>query len=189
MAEAPTSAGAASTSVLAAAPGRGSGGDREDGSGPLCGTFSGGDDGAVYGGFFTLQHLCSINPNPSSQMLSAISSLFTNRRPGSTIFLPEVTGRMEVAPFVERFLAVMTGLFTEVSSRCNIFAPSTPTPPLRCCPQSLPFSRTAARGLQFFLGTLVLSSMASLPRIASTTAGSRARGSGISCLETASVRR
>ena len=69
------------------APGRGSRGDREDGSGPLSGTFSGGDDGAVYGGFFTLQHLCSINPNPSSPMLSAISSLFTNRRPGSTIFL------------------------------------------------------------------------------------------------------
>ena len=94
-----------------------------------------------------------------------------------------------VAPFLERFLAVMTGLFTEVSSRCSIFAPSTPTPPLRCCPQSLLFSRTAARVLQIFLGTLVLSSMASLPRIASTTAGSRARGSGISCLETASVRR
>ena len=59
----------------------------EDGSGPLSGTFSGGDDGGAYGGFFTLQHLCSINSNPSSQMLSAISSLFTNRRPGSTIFL------------------------------------------------------------------------------------------------------
>ena len=43
--------------------------------------------GAGYGGFFTLQHLCSINPNPSSPMLSAISSLFTNRHPGSTIFL------------------------------------------------------------------------------------------------------
>ena len=67
--------------------GGGSGGGGEDGSGPLSGTFSGGDDGGAYGGFFTLQHLCSINPNPSSQMLSTISSLFTNRRPGSTIFL------------------------------------------------------------------------------------------------------
>ena len=105
------------------APGRGSGGDREDESGPLSGTFSGGDDGAVYGGFFTLQHICSINLNPSSQMLSAISS----------------------------------------------------------------FSRTAARGLQLFLGTLVLSSMASLPRTASTTVVSRVRGSGISCWVTASV--
>ena len=69
------------------APGGGSGGDGEDGSGPLSGTFSGGDDGAAYGGFFALQLVCSITPNPSSQMLSAISSLFTNRRPGSTIFL------------------------------------------------------------------------------------------------------
>ena len=59
----------------------------EDGSGPLSGTFSGGDDGGAYGGFFTLSHLCSINPNPSSQMQSAISYLFTNCRPGSTIFL------------------------------------------------------------------------------------------------------
>ena len=67
--------------------GGGSGGCGEDGSGPLSGIFSGGDDGGAYGGFFTLQHLCSINANPSSQMLSAISSLFTNRRPGSTIFL------------------------------------------------------------------------------------------------------
>ena len=67
--------------------GGGSGGGGEDGSGPLSGTFSGGDDGDAYGGFFTLQHLCSINPNPSSQMLSAISSLSTRRRPGSTIFL------------------------------------------------------------------------------------------------------
>ena len=67
--------------------GGGSGGGGEDGSCPLSGTFSGGDDGGAYGGFFTLQHICSINPNPSSQMLSAISSLFTNRRPGSTIFL------------------------------------------------------------------------------------------------------
>ena len=105
------------------APGGRSGGDGEDGSGPLSGTFSGGDDEAVYGGFFALQLVCSITPNPSSQILSAISSLFTNRRPGSTIFL----------------------------------------------------------------GDTVLSSMAPLPRTASTTAGSRARGSGISCLETASV--
>ena len=67
--------------------GGGSGGGGEDGSGPLSGTFSGGDDGGAYGGFFTLSHLCSINPNPSSQMQSAISYLFTNRRPGSTIFL------------------------------------------------------------------------------------------------------
>ena len=69
------------------APRRGSGGDGEDGSGPLSGTFSGGDDRAVYGGFFVLQLVCSFTPNPSSQMLSAISSLFANRRPGSTIFL------------------------------------------------------------------------------------------------------
>ena len=69
------------------APGRGSGGDGEDGSGPLSETVSGGDDGAVYGGFFALQLVCSITPNLSSQMLSAISSLFENRRPGSTIFL------------------------------------------------------------------------------------------------------
>ena len=67
--------------------GRGSGGDGEDGSGPLSGTFSGADDGAVYGGFFALQLVCSFTPNPSSQMLSAISSLFANRRPVSTIFL------------------------------------------------------------------------------------------------------
>ena len=67
--------------------GGGSGGGGEDGSGLLSGTFSGGDDGVTYEGFFTLQHLCSINLNPSSQMLSAISSLFTNRRPGSTMFL------------------------------------------------------------------------------------------------------
>ena len=38
--------------------------------------------------------------------------------------VPEVTGRTEVAPFLELFLAVMTGLFTEVSSRCSLFAPS-----------------------------------------------------------------
>ena len=100
-----------------------------------------------------------------------------------------MVGRTEVVPFLELFLAVMAGVLTEVSSRCSIFAPSTPTPPLRCCPQSLLFSQTAARVLQFFLGTPVLSSMASLPRIASTTAGSRVRGSGISCLERASVRR
>ena len=68
-------------------PGRGSGGDGEDGSGPLSGNFSGGDDGAIYGGFFALQLVCSFTPNPSSQMLSAISPLFANRRPGSTIFL------------------------------------------------------------------------------------------------------
>ena len=69
------------------APGRGSGGDGEDGSGPLPGTFPGGDDGAVYGGCFALQLVCSFTPNPSSQMLSANSFLFVNRRPGSTIFL------------------------------------------------------------------------------------------------------
>ena len=69
--------------------GGGSGGGGEDGSGPLSRPFSGVDDGGAYGGFFTLQHLCSINPNPSSQMLSAISSLFTNRHPGSTIFLED----------------------------------------------------------------------------------------------------
>ena len=68
-------------------PGRGSGGDGEGGGGPLSGTVSGGDDGVVYGGFFALQLVCSFTPNPSSQMLSAISSLFANRRPGSTIFL------------------------------------------------------------------------------------------------------
>ena len=110
----------------------------------------------------------------------------TSGAPGG---VPEVTGRTEVAPFLERFLAVITGLFTEVSSRCILFAPSPPTPPLRCCPQSPLFSRTAARVLQSFLGTPVLSSMASLPRIASTTDGSRVRGSGFSCLVTASVRR
>ena len=65
----------------------GSGDDGEDRSDPLSGTFSGGDDGAVYGGFFALQLVCSFTPNPSSQMLSAVSSLFANRRPGSTIFL------------------------------------------------------------------------------------------------------
>ena len=69
------------------APGGGSGGDGGDGSGPFSGTFFGGDDGAVYGCFFALQLVCLITPNPSSQMLSAISSLFTNRRPGSAIFL------------------------------------------------------------------------------------------------------
>ena len=42
------------------ASGGDSGGDGEDGSGPLSGTFSGGDDGAVYGGFFALQLVCSI---------------------------------------------------------------------------------------------------------------------------------
>ena len=67
--------------------GGGSGGDGEDGSGPLSGTFFGGDGGAVYGGFFALQLVYSITPNRSSQMLSAISSLFTIHRPGSTIFL------------------------------------------------------------------------------------------------------
>ena len=63
----------------------GSGVDGEDGSGPPSGPFFGGDDGAVYGGFFALQLVCSITPNPSSQMLSAISTL--HHRPGSTIFL------------------------------------------------------------------------------------------------------
>ena len=37
--------------------------------------------------FFALQLVYSITPNRSSQMLSAISSLFANHRPGSTIFL------------------------------------------------------------------------------------------------------
>ena len=69
--------------------GGGSGGDGGDGSGPLSATFFGGDGGAVYGGFFALQLVCSINPNPSSQMLSAVSTLFANRRPGSTIFLED----------------------------------------------------------------------------------------------------
>ena len=69
------------------APGGSSGGDGEDGSGPLSGTVFGGDGGAVYGGPFALQLVCYITPNPSSQMLSAISTLFANRRPGSTIFL------------------------------------------------------------------------------------------------------
>ena len=57
----------------------------------------------------------------------------TNGAPGG---VPEVTGRTEVAPFLELFLAVMTGLFMEVSSRCSLFVPSPQTPPLRCCPQS-----------------------------------------------------
>ena len=69
------------------APGRGSGGDEEVGSGPLSGTVSGGDNGAVYGGFSALQLVCSFTPNPSSRMMSANSSLFANCRPGSTIFL------------------------------------------------------------------------------------------------------
>ena len=67
-------------------PGGSSGGGEGDGSGPLSGTFFGGDGGAVYGGFFALQLFCSITLNPSSQMLSAISTVFANRRPGSTIF-------------------------------------------------------------------------------------------------------
>ena len=67
--------------------GGGSGGDGGDGSGPLSGPFFSGDGGAVYGGFFALQLVCSITPNPSSQMLSAISTLFANRHPGSAIFL------------------------------------------------------------------------------------------------------
>ena len=69
------------------APGGDSGSDGGDGSGPLSGTFFGGDGGAVYGGFFTLQLVCSIGPNPSSQMLFTISTFFANRRPDSTIFL------------------------------------------------------------------------------------------------------
>ena len=69
------------------APGGGSGGDGGYRSGPLSGTFFGGNGVAVYRGFFTLQLVCSITPNPSSQMLSAISTLFANRRPGTTIFL------------------------------------------------------------------------------------------------------
>ena len=90
-------------------------------------------------------------------------------------------------PFLELFLAVMTGLFTGASSRCSLFAPSPQTPPPRCSPQSPLFSRTAARVLRSFLGTPALSSMASLPRTASTTVVSRVRGSGISCWVTASV--
>ena len=78
-------------------------------------------------------------------------------------------------PLSGTFLAVMTGLFTEVSSRCSLVIPLPPTPPLRCCPQSPLFSRTAARILRSFLGTPVLSFMASLPWIASTTDGSRVR--------------
>ena len=69
------------------APGGGSGGDGEEGSGPFSGTFFGGDDGAVYGDFFALQLVGSITLNPSPLMLSAISSLLADRRPGSTIFL------------------------------------------------------------------------------------------------------
>ena len=77
--------GVVETSV---APRGGSGGDGgEDRSGPLFRTFFGGDGGAVYGGFFALQLVCSIAPNSSSEMLSAVSSLIANRRPGSTIFL------------------------------------------------------------------------------------------------------
>ena len=34
-----------------------------------------------------MQLVCSITPNPSSQMLSGISTLFANHHPGSTIFL------------------------------------------------------------------------------------------------------
>ena len=87
----------------------------------------------------------------------------TSGAPGG---VPEVTGGTEVAPFMELFSALMAGLFTEVSSRCSLFVPPPLTPPLRCCPQSPPFSRTAARVLRSFLGTPVLSSMASLPVIA-----------------------
>ena len=90
-------------------------------------------------------------------------------------------------PLSGTFSAVMVGLFTEVSLRCSLFVPSPPTPPLNCCPQSPPFSRTAARVVRSFLGTPALSSMSSLPGIASTTDGSRVRGSGISYLVTASV--
>ena len=91
-------------------------------------------------------------------------------------------------PFWDVFRrSLMAGLFMEVSLRCSLFVPSPPIPPLRYCPQSPPFSRTAARVLLSFLGTPVLSSMASLPGIASTTDGSRVRGSGILCLVTASV--
>ena len=90
-------------------------------------------------------------------------------------------------PLAGPFLAVMAGLFTEVSSRCSLFVPSPPTPPLRYCPQSPLFSQTAARVLRSFLGTPVLSSMASFPGIASTTDSSRVRGSGILCFVTESV--
>ena len=67
--------------------GGGSGGDGGDGSGPISGIVSSGDGGAVYGDSFALQLVCSITPNPSSQMLSAISAIFANHRPGSTIVL------------------------------------------------------------------------------------------------------
>ena len=96
-------------------------------------------------------------------------------------------GKDGSAPLSGTLSAVMTGMFTEVSSRCSMFVPSPPTPPLRCCPQSPFFSRTAARVLRPFWGTPVLSSMASLSGIASTTDGSRVRGSSISCVVTASV--
>ena len=65
--------------------GGGSGGDRGGRNGPLSGTFFGGDGGAVCRDFFALQLVCSITPNSSSQMLSAIFTFFANRRPGSTI--------------------------------------------------------------------------------------------------------
>ena len=68
-------------------PGGDPGGDGGDGSGPLSGTCFGGDDGGVYRGCFALQLVCFITPNPSSQMLSVISTFFATRRPGSTIFL------------------------------------------------------------------------------------------------------
>ena len=72
---------------ISGAPGGGSGGDGGGGSGPLYGTFFGGYGGVVYRGLFELQLVCSIIPKPSSQMLSAISTRFANRHPGSTIFL------------------------------------------------------------------------------------------------------
>ena len=71
---------------ISGAPGGGSGGDGGDRSDPLSGTFFGGDGGVVYGDSFALQLVCSITPNLSSQMLSAVSTLFANRRPGSAIF-------------------------------------------------------------------------------------------------------
>ena len=54
---------------------------------PFLEPFFGGDGGAVYVDFFALKLVCSITPNPASQMLSVISAIFANHRPGSTIFL------------------------------------------------------------------------------------------------------
>ena len=79
---------------------------------------------------------------------------------------PEMTGGTEVAPLLELFSAVMAGLFTEVSSRCSLFVPSPTTPPLRS-PISTLFANRRP-GSTIVLGTPLLSTMASLPGIAST---------------------